>query len=236
MVNKWLNNNLLRIFPVQCLVCGESCMEMALCPDCEKGLKLNLHTCRRCAEPLTDNYQNSLCGKCLKQLPAFDHVISPYLYQAPIDKLVTRFKYRADHTAGHVLARLLGQYLHKVDAEKPGCLVPVPLHASRLRQRGFNQSQEICRALGRQLGIPVEATDCQRQRKTTSQSGLNEKQRRKNIRGAFLVKEKLPYRHVAIVDDVMTTGNTVNELAKVLRKAGVEKIQVWTVCRAASWK
>ncbi|MEJ2141545.1 MAG: phosphoribosyltransferase family protein [Gammaproteobacteria bacterium] len=90
--------------------------------------------------------------------------------------------------------------------------------------------------LSRQLDIPVEPALCQRQRKTSSQSGLNEKQRQKNMRGAFRVKEKLTYQHIALVDDVMTTGNTINELAKAFRKAGAEKIQVWSVCRAANLK
>lgn len=236
MVNQWLNNNLFRLFPVQCLVCGDDCHELALCHDCAQDLKRNQHTCRRCAEPLSENYHDSLCGKCLQREPAFDLVISPFLYQHPIDRLVTRFKFHADLTAGRILGRLLAQHISEHVRELPDCLIPVPLHHSRLRQRGFNQSQEICRVLSRQFEIPSNANLCVRQRKTSSQSGLNEKQRRKNIRGAFKVKNDIPYRHVALVDDVMTTGNTVNELSRVLRKKGVETIQVWSVCRAANRK
>lgn len=233
MVNNWLKHNLFRFFPVQCLVCGDDCYQQALCADCLQELKPNMHACRRCAEPLVESYHESLCGKCLKKLPAFDKALSPFLYQAPIDKLVTRFKFHADHSSGQILARLLGQYIQENIQHQPQCLIPVPLHSSRLRQRGFNQAQEICRVLARQFELPIEHNLCQRQRKTSSQSGLNEKQRRQNIRGAFSVAGIVPYKHIAIVDDVMTTGNTVNELARVLRKAGAETIQVWSVCRAA---
>ncbi|MEJ2141546.1 MAG: double zinc ribbon domain-containing protein [Gammaproteobacteria bacterium] len=145
MVYQWLKYNLSRIFPAQCLVCGETCTGMALCQDCEQELTLNRHACQRCAEPLSEGYHNSLCGRCLKQTPSFDKVLSPYLYQAPIDRLVTRFKFNADHTAGQVLVRLLGQYLQQHVPDKPECLVPVPLHPSRLRERGFNQAHEFWR-------------------------------------------------------------------------------------------
>ena len=162
MVNQWLNFNLFRFVPVQCLACGADSHQQALCPSCQQDLKPNLHSCRRCAEPMTENNAHSLCGKCLKQPPEFDLVLSPYLYQA----------------------------------------------------------HEISRVLARQFDLPIEYNFCQRQRKTSLQSGLNEKQRRQNIRGAFRVTKKIPYKHVAIVDDVMTTGNTVKELARVLRKGG----------------
>jgi ComF family protein len=232
MVNQWLKYNLFQFIPVQCLACGADTQQQALCVDCQQDLKFNLHSCRQCAEPLTESNAHALCGKCLKQPPEFDLVLSPYLYQAPIDKLVTRFKFHADHNAGQTLARLLAKYLQENMQQRPDCLVPVPLHRARLFQRGFNQAQEISRVLAWQFDLPIENNFCQRQRKTSSQSGLNEKQRRRNIRGAFRVTKKIPYKHVAIVDDVMTTGNTVNELARVLRKAGVETIQVWSVCRA----
>lgn len=236
MVNKWLNISLFWFFPRHCLICGDSYQLQALCPDCLQELKANHYACICCAEPLDETQQNHLCGKCLKQQPYFDRVISPYLYQPPLDRLVTRFKFHADLSAGRVLARLLAEHIRQQVQQLPDCLVPVPLHYFRLRQRGFNQSQEISRVLGKQLQIPVKFTLCARQRKTSSQSGLNEKQRRKNIRGAFKVTGRLPYKHVAIIDDVMTTGNTVNEIAKLLRKAGAETIQVWSVCRAANRK
>ena len=236
MVNNWLIDKLSRYFPGQCLVCGDNAQQFSLCPGCENDLRPNLHSCSRCAEPLGESYQHSLCGKCLKKSPEFDQVISPYLYQHPADRLVTRFKFKADHTAGHILSQLLVQYLEENIQQLPECLIPVPLHRSQLRQRGFNQSQEIARLLGKQLQVVVNHQLCIRQRKTCSQSGLNEKQRRRNIRGAFKIKGDLPYKHVAIVDDVMTTGNTVNELAKVLRKAGAETIQIWAICRASNLK
>jgi len=116
--------------------------------------------------------------------------------------------------------------------EKPDCILPVSLHKSRLRQRGFNQSIEISRVLAKNLVIPIEHAAVVRQRSTEAQSGLNAKQRQKNIKGAFSVVGTLNYKHVLIVDDVMTTGATVNELAKVLKKNKVERVGVLSIARA----
>jgi ComF family protein len=236
MVNNWLKIHLSRLFPSQCLVCGATANKHSLCADCQNELPANDYACRRCAEPLPEGCIDNLCGRCLKSPPAFDQVFSPYLYQPPLDRLITRFKFQADLGAGHILAKLLYQHIEQNIQHYPQCLVPVPLHKTRLRQRGFNQAHEICRMLGSQLDIPVRNNICHRTRSTSSQSGLNEKHRRKNIRGAFSVASDPAYKHIAIIDDVMTTGNTVNELARVLRKSRVETIQVWSICRAASWK
>lgn len=237
MVNKWSNIGRSWLFPVDCLYCGGKVVgQLALCNFCQQSLRRNNSACTRCAEPLADSQFQILCGKCLKKAPEYDQVLSPYLYQPPISTLITRFKYHADLGAGYILGKLLADYLQDQQAPLPECIVPVPLHSSRLRQRGFNQSLELSRVLGKHLAVPVLQGACVRHRQTDSQSGLNEKQRKQNIRGAFSTSATLPYQHVAIVDDVMTTGNTANELAKILRKAGAETIQVWSVCRASNWK
>ena len=237
MVNNWLNNIHHKLLPVDCMYCGgKATDQLPFCNLCRENLPHNYSPCSCCAEPLSDNQFQGKCGKCLKQTPEFDWVLSPYLYQPPISRLISRFKYHADLGAGYILGKLLADYLQSHLTQRPECMIPVPLHSSRLRKRGFNQSLELCRILAKQLAIPVSHTFCIRQRKTDSQSGLNEKQRNKNIRGAFSTAATLPYKHVAIVDDVMTTGNTTNELAKVLRKAGAETIQVWSVCRASNGK
>jgi ComF family protein len=133
------------------------------------------------------------------------------------------------------LVRLLGQCLadrvREVDPPRPQVLLPVPLHASRLRTRGYNQALEIARVVGRELFLPIDHASCIRSAATPPQAGLDERARHRNIRGAFLVPGLLPWRHVAILDDVVTTGSTVAELSRVLRKAGVRRIQVWAVAR-----
>jgi ComF family protein len=133
------------------------------------------------------------------------------------------------------LARLLGQCLalslSERDAEMPGLIVPVPLHSKRLRERGYNQALEVARSLGRELSIPIAAGCCARVLATAPQAGLEQKERRRNIRGAFDVLRPPPADRVAIVDDVVTTGSTVSELARVLLKAGVKRVDVWAVAR-----
>jgi ComF family protein len=123
------------------------------------------------------------------------------------------------------------EHISNTSIVMPQALVPVPLHVSRLRQRGFNQSIELFLPVARAMGIPLLREVVIRHRATSSQVGLSRSQRRRNLRGAFVVRESLP-EHVAIVDDVVTTGTTVNELARVLRRAGVERIDVWSVARA----
>ena len=232
MVNNWLNTILITIGQ-PCLVCGLQHKNPGYaCQPCLDSLPQNQHSCSRCANPLFEANHQGLCGKCLKKQPAFDLVISPYLYLDPLRLAVSRFKFHSDLVQGRFLSQLLEQRLQKNPGHTPDSLIPVPLHSSRLRQRGFNQSLEIANYLGKQLNIKVDRHSCQRTRQTKPQSELSEKLRSKNLRGAFEIKLKRTYRHVAIVDDVMTSGATVNELAKALKKAGVEKVDVWSVCRA----
>jgi ComF family protein len=114
----------------------------------------------------------------------------------------------------------------------PEAILPVPLHARRLRERGFNQSIELARPASRAFGLPLVRDLVKRSRPTSPQTALDIKQRRQNLRNAFVVDGKIPYSHIAILDDVVTTGSTVNELAKVLRRSGVQTIQVWSIARA----
>lgn len=235
MVNEWLNIKHKWRIPVDCLYCrGETTGDLPLCELCRQQLPKNLSFCPSCAEPLSIHTKQPLCGKCLKSSPAYDLALSPYLYQAPISNLITRFKFHSDLCAGQLLAKLLADHLQQELTQLPGCIIPVPLHSTRLMQRGFNQSHELAGFVAKQLSLPVLTGYCIRQRHTDSQSGLDEKQRKQNIRRAFTMVKALPYQHVAIIDDVMTTGNTVNELAKVLRQGGATMIQVWCVSRASN--
>jgi ComF family protein len=130
-----------------------------------------------------------------------------------------------------MLLKKLQEEIPCVD-ELPDCLLPVPLHSSRLRQRGFNQSIEIARVIAKRLQIPIVHDAVIRRRSTESQTGLTAKQRQKNIRGAFDVVGDLAGKHVLIIDDVVTTGSTVNELAKVLKRKGVKRVGVLSIARA----
>jgi ComF family protein len=145
--------------------------------------------------------------------------------------MIQALKYRPDLTLTPILADCLLSALSPL-ADLPDCVIPVPIHGTRLRQRGFNQALEISRYLCNQTGIRLLMEACSRSRDTVSQTELPWKERRKNVRGAFACRQDLAGKHVAIVDDVMTSGATLNELSKVLRRQGAATISIWLIARA----
>lgn len=242
-------NGLTRLFaatlkpwlPARCVLCdGPGHAGMDICASCLDALPHNRRACCQCALPLAGAGTDAVrCGQCLNTPPRFDHAMALFEYQDDAAQLIQQLKFN-DRLA---LSRLLGQLLlQRVIASGAvaasasdavvDALLPVPLHRQRLRQRGFNQSLELARILGRALKLPLLRGEVERLRATGSQTGLDARARGRNIRGAFAVRKPLRYRHIAIIDDVVTTGSTVNELARVLKKAGVETVSVWSVARA----
>jgi ComF family protein len=145
--------------------------------------------------------------------------------------MVQGLKYRRDLCYGRILGQLLARHLVE-RSTRPDVVIPVPLAPNRYRERGFNQARELARPLCASMGLSLRSDLVVRQRETREQAGLDRKERRKNTRDAFALVKPLHARHVAIVDDVVTTGSTVNELSKALRRAGAEWIEVWAVARA----
>ena len=175
-----------------------------------------------------------LCGACLRKPPRYQSTHCAYRYSYPIDHLVRALKYHDRLTHARVLGELLAESLTRLrTAPWPKLLIPVPLADSRYRERGFNQASELAEQLQRRLAIPVRADLLARQRATREQAGLDRVGRHKNVRNAFAICAPLVVKHVAIVDDVVTTGSTVNEIARVLKRAGAEQIEVWAVARAS---
>jgi ComF family protein len=173
-----------------------------------------------------------LCPACRRAAPAFATSAIPFAYEAPIDRLVKALKFRGDLTAARELAAWFVAELR--EDRRPECLLPVPLHKRRLIERGYNQAVEIGAHLSRELRIPLDVQLCRRIRHTVPQTDLKTSERRRNVRGAFAVVRTPRYRHVAIVDDVVTTGSTVGELARALRRAGVSLVEVWAIARAGA--
>ncbi len=204
-----------------------------LCAGCERELPVNTSCCVRCAVPLPETKGELLCGPCTQQPPAYDRALSPLRYAYPADKLIQKLKFNAQLHLARLLGERLAEHVARHVAQPPQAIIPVPLHRSRLRERGFNQALELARPIARRLNIPLDYHSSARLRATAAQSLLPAAQRRRNIQGAFQITRPLAARHVAIVDDVMTTGHTVEEFAATLRKAGVEKIEVWVLARAA---
>ena len=188
--------------------------------------------CTRCAAPLPPSAAALICGKCQQHPPAFDHSWAVFPYAPPIDTLIKRLKYYKRLELAQILGQRLCELVVQRALPRPEVLLPVPLHPSRLRERGYNQSLELARIVARNTKIPIDIRSVRRIRATPPQTDLPEDQRRRNVHGAFAVRRQLDAKHITIVDDVMTTGHTVNALALCLRKAGVERIDVWVVARA----
>jgi ComF family protein len=147
--------------------------------------------------------------------------------------MIQRFKFGGKLAVARLLGQLMDDAIRDSAIDLPGMIIPVPLHGTRLRDRGFNQSRELARYVGKRLGIPLNIQSVSRFKATPPQMGLPAKDRRKNIRGAFAVNGTIEATHVALVDDVVTTGATVGELARVLKLNGVERVDVWAVARTA---
>ena len=222
------------LMPPLCVLCGESGdAGQDLCAACRAELPYNTSACVRCALPLPTTHSDLICGACQQQAPDYDRSHSLLRYAPPADQLIQRLKFNARLPLARVLGELMAVQLAQRLRAWPQRIIPVPLHRARLRERGFNQALEIARPIARALHIPLDYRSCERMRHTSVQSLLPAAARHKNIKGAFRVTRPIQARHVAIVDDVMTTGHTVQEFAATLRKSGVEQIDVWVVARAA---
>ncbi|MDO9104297.1 MAG: ComF family protein [Methylovulum sp.] len=229
----WLNIIQDYLLPPTCVLCGNVGHDRRdLCLPCYRHLPRNTPCCYQCAERLETPCAIPVrCGRCLSQRPAFDDTYAPFIYQGAIQHWITALKFGADYKHARLLGQLLAEHLQQT-AERPGLILPVPLNPSRYRGRGFNQSIEIARTVAQILQLPMDLNSCRRQRDTPHQSALAAKQRRKNLKHAFTLVKPISARHVAILDDVMTTGATVHELAAVLKKAGVNRVDVWVCARA----
>jgi len=233
-VNNWTNNILFHLFPPLCALCGApGHKKLDICAACLAELLQNNRACPRCALPLESAQSNpTLCGRCLQQPPIYDYSYAFALYEPPLDRLIQGLKFNNKLSYARLLGKLMAADIAHSCSERPKLIIPVPLHPQRLRQRGFNQALEIARPIAQQLAIPLDTSSCQRIKATTEQSSLSAKQRISNIKGAFKVKSNIAASHVAIIDDVMTTGNTVAELTRVIKQAGVKRVDVWLCARA----
>jgi ComF family protein len=218
--------NLVRLLPAQpCLLCGSLTRDGIWCRACAAALpRLHRPHCPQCALPTP---LGERCGHCMKRAPHFDRTVAAFAYAFPIDKLIQAFKYNERLLLADALADELAQRVEIL----PDCIVPMPLHPARLRERGFNQSAELARRIATQTDRPLLLHACQRVRDTLPQSTLTWKARRGNMRRAFTCSAEVAGKHVAVVDDVMTSGASMNELAQALRRAGAREISVWVVAR-----
>ena len=227
-------------FPPKCPLCGESLGELPLerpCPLCLSEIKFFSHPrCPRCGLGFRETPgDDHLCSGCLTEERYFTKARAIAPYEGLMAEAISRFKYQGASRLAKPLGALLGEYQ---DLEFPfaefDLILAVPLHPQRLRQRGFNQSMLLARRLSHRHSIPLDFTSLQRTRHTLPQTHLSGSERQKNIRGAFEVRrpEVISGKHVLLIDDVFTTGATVQECSKVLLKAGAKRVDVLTLARA----
>ena len=214
------------LLPESCLLCNADSRTGLLCPDCRKDLpELPATRCPQCSIPTTFGER---CGACLKAPPHFNRTIALFRYDFPVDRIIHALKY------GHQLAVadwLGGQLAAHLNAENQ-LIIPLPLHPDRLRERGFNQSAELARAIGNLLKLAVDRSTLFRNCATQPQAELPLKERHKNVRNAFECRADLSGKNIQLIDDVMTTGATVNECARVLKLHGAADISVVVAARA----
>lgn len=214
-----------RLVAPSCLLCSGPSAGSLLCAPCNADLpRLANEHCDTCALPVTSGNR---CGTCLTHPPAYDHVCAPFTYAFPVDALVQGLKYRCMLA----IAPLFGNAIAGSLDEHPHVIIPMPLADARLRERGFNQAQEIARHVSQITGIPLLPRACRKVRDTAPQAALPWKERAKNVRKAFVCDEDFTGRHVAVIDDVMTTGATLNELARNLKQAGAARVTGLIVAR-----
>ncbi len=233
IVHNWLTIIQNVLLPPTCILCGNPGFNgLDICKPCHQRLPRNTLCCPRCAETFSAPVAApSLCGRCLSESPSFDVAYAPFTHREEIRHLITGLKFGAQYKNARLLGSLLSEVI-ELNVEKPDCIIPVPLHKARYRERGFNQALEIARTVSNKLSIPINPNCCVRHKDTSHQTGLNAKKRQQNLRSAFSVVQPLLTSHVAILDDVMTTGTTANELAKALKRAGVSRVDVWVCARA----
>jgi ComF family protein len=212
--------------PQVCALCASGRTERLVCDDCAAALPRNVDACPSCALPLGTSGR---CGHCLMHPPAFDRSHAAFVYAFPVDRLVQAYKYQG-------LLACAGWFAEAMLAERQAppladLLVAVPLARGRQRERGFNQSLEIARALGRRTGLQLAVDALVRIRETPPQADLPWRERAQNIRGAFACTAAVACRRIAVVDDVMTTGASLDEIAKVLKRAGAASVENWLVAR-----
>ncbi len=216
-----------RLLPGSCLLCSADSADALLCAGCVADLpRLPDARCPQCGVETT---LGERCGACLKDPPAFAQTIALFRYEFPVDRLVQALKY------GHqlALANGFGQDLsRKILAAEHDLILPLPLHPSRLQNRGFNQSAEIARTIGRELGVPMNTNCLTRTRATPPQAALPLRERARNVRGAFECSADLAGQRILLVDDVMTSGSTLRECARILKLHGAAQVTLAVVARA----
>ena len=190
------------------------------------------HDCAQCPQCSLPAYDDQLCGHCINSPPDFDATRALFRYEFPVQQMLQRYKYGELLALGETFGNLLGNHIaaNRLTA-LPDLIIPMPLHPQRLKERGFNQSLEIARVVSKNLGARLDHRACERIKLSPPQASLPLKERVKNMKGAFTCLQSLHGQSILVIDDVMTTGASLNALAKTLKKAGAGRVECWVVAR-----
>ncbi|MCB5205960.1 ComF family protein [Methylovorus mays] len=212
----------------ECLLCtAVDGGDLGLCASCQQDLPW--HKIPRCPQCALPSNQGLLCGHCLTSPPAFDHTHALLRYDFPLDAMLQGYKYRDMLHMARVFGHLLAE---SVSARpRPDRLIPMPLHPLRLHERGYNQSLEVARIISKALDIRLDYTSCERIKFTPPQASLPLKARASNMKGAFACHAAMAGERVVLLDDVMTTGASLQALAKTIKKAGAAEVECWVIAR-----
>jgi ComF family protein len=225
------------LLPPTCLLCGDPGQPaIDLCVPCQQELPWIQRACIQCALPLPlESPADQRCGHCLHYAAPFAHTIALWHYETPVDHFISALKFSHQLVYACLMGELLAQRLQHYYSDRalPDFIIPVPLHRQRLRDRGFNQALEIARPIVKKLAAPIKFNCCERVRATEPQTLLPVAERRRNLKNAFAVTQNVAGKHIAVLDDVITTGQTIRELCKTLRKAGAKQIDIWCCARTA---
>ena len=228
--NSWLKfNHLLKnsLFPQACLLCSASNgAGFGICADCLNDLPY--HNTPHCPQCGLLSFEHQLCGACIASSPDFDATKALFTYEYPVSQVLQQYKYNQQLALAETFAGLM---LETLALENIDLIIPMPLHPSRLQERGFNQSLEIARIIGKRLNIKVNSQVAQRIKLSPPQASLPLKERVRNMKGAFACHEDLSGLRIALIDDVMTTGASLNALAKAVKAKGAANVECWLIAR-----
>lgn len=215
-----------RLMPQACFVCAAPAADQVLCEACRAALPAVATAC--CPHCALDSPGGAVCGRCLSQPPRFDATRAVFRYAFPVSELVQAYKFQARFGVGRYFAEQLVAAAHGLQID---AVLPAPLHPHRLATRGFNQSVLLAEPVAKALGVPHLRDAVRKVRRVAPQAGLTLDERRRNLRGAFAVQRRFDGMRMLVIDDVMTSGTTLDELAGALKEAGAARVEALVVAR-----
>lgn len=219
-----------QVFGFCCELCRGPLSTRGICRGCLNDLPKIINTCHYCGIPLN---QHDICGSCIKQKPRIDRTVCAYHYTYPVDKLIKNIKYKQKLTALYPLVCRLTERIEDAGINNIDLLIPVPMPTARMMARGMNQAIEIAKIISKLLDIPTNPYALQRTRRTLPMHMLDTKQRKQNVYGAFVWDSFSQPESVAIVDDIITSGATCDEISRCLKASGIRRVEAWALARAS---